>query len=217
VTGQARPDYVEHLRDQLEFLQASGAAFDSGIEGEAKRLAVVVRVLLHDTASSKSLLGQMKLKERMSYLNTANEYNPHNLMNHTGLVSLQVTSGGPGIGEARYVAMLGDRPGPFRMSPFSHWWAETVIKVDNETWSRKDVVLQLANKEGGAHVDEKLTQRYQSLARDNAVGFLYVGKTETGEFEEPAEGDPVAASMRQIAWEMEMTLKRELPLRVTGF
>jgi hypothetical protein len=51
-----------HLAEQLQFLQVSAAAFDAGFEGEAKRLAVVLRILLHDTKSSKSLLGQLGRK-----------------------------------------------------------------------------------------------------------------------------------------------------------
>jgi len=46
----------EHLNEQLEFIERSAISFDNGFEGEIKRLAVSVRVLIHDTAKSTSLL-----------------------------------------------------------------------------------------------------------------------------------------------------------------
>jgi hypothetical protein len=207
---------VEHLRDQLDFLEGSGAAFDAGKVGEAKRLATVVRVLLHDTQKSRSLLAQMELKERISYLSTSSPYLPGNLMTHMGLVSLKLTTGGS-QGGAEYVALLGDRPPPFmRLQPFSQWWEETVIKdAQGQLWTRRSITLHLCNKEGGAHVDERLTPKYQRLANDNALGYMYFyGDQNSGTIEEAAKGNPVYASMRQIAYELEATLERELPNRI---
>ena len=51
-------DLAELLREQIGFIERSAAAFDEGHEEEAKRIAVVLRVLLHDTPQSTSLLGQ---------------------------------------------------------------------------------------------------------------------------------------------------------------
>ena len=36
--------------------------------------------------------------------------------------------------------------------------------------SRKNIVLTATNKDGGAHVDKKLTRAYETLAADGAVG-----------------------------------------------
>ena len=54
-----RPDLDELLREQIGFLERSSAAYDEGYHDEAKRIAVVVRVLLHDTQSSHSLFEQL--------------------------------------------------------------------------------------------------------------------------------------------------------------
>ncbi len=66
-----RADLENLLQEHLAFLQASAAAFDTGFEAEAKRMAVTLRVLLHDTAQSHSLMGQMKRKERSQWVDTA--------------------------------------------------------------------------------------------------------------------------------------------------
>lgn len=56
-------DHLEHLRDQLGFLDASCARFDDGVYAEAKRLAIAVRVLAYDTAVSTGLLTRMGITQ----------------------------------------------------------------------------------------------------------------------------------------------------------
>jgi hypothetical protein len=48
---------LANLAESIDFLNLSASSFDNGYEAEAKRLAVTLRVLLHDTAQSHSLLG----------------------------------------------------------------------------------------------------------------------------------------------------------------
>jgi hypothetical protein len=54
-------DLLEHLRDQLGFLDASCTRYDRGMRAEAKRLAIAVRVLAYDTSVSTGLLTRMGL------------------------------------------------------------------------------------------------------------------------------------------------------------
>jgi hypothetical protein len=46
-------------------IQSSGAAFDAGQTSEAKRLSTAIRILVHDTGVSKSLLGQLGVKDAL--------------------------------------------------------------------------------------------------------------------------------------------------------
>ncbi len=59
---QTRAELEAHLKEQIAFLKASAQSYDKGFLGEAKRLAVTVRVLIHDTVASPSLLRQLDLK-----------------------------------------------------------------------------------------------------------------------------------------------------------
>lgn len=61
MTTQSRADLEEHLKAHLGFIKKSAALYDTGDTEEAKRIAVSVRVLLHDTQQSRSLLGQLGL------------------------------------------------------------------------------------------------------------------------------------------------------------
>jgi len=51
---QSEEELKAHLEDQIAFLRASADAYDSGFEGETRRIAVAIPVLMHDTRQSTS-------------------------------------------------------------------------------------------------------------------------------------------------------------------
>jgi hypothetical protein len=209
----SRDDLLEHLREQVSFLDASAVSYDAGLEGEAKRLATVMRVLLHDTAKSASVLGQLGVKDSIRYLDTAEPINPRNMISTAGLVIMEANSERGG----RYVAPLDDR---FAVSPraasFDHWWTTPVTKDSSAAvFSRRNYVLALSNKEGGAHVDRELDSAYAALSRNNSLGWLYTDQTtpEGRAF----DNNPALPSVRQIAHELIATLRAQLtPLLEPG-
>lgn len=200
-------ELLEYLREQVAFLEASAASFDDGFEGEAKRLATVIRVLLHDTRRSTPLLQQLSLKDTIRYLDTAEPINPRNLLPTPGLVVMRVESGRG----ANYVAPLRDRPvahGP-SAKQFEPWWTDAVTKdSDSALFTRRDYVLTLSNKEGGAHVDPKLNAAYAALSRNNSLGFQYFDDSLAEG--KPLENNPALASVRQIAHEVILSLRGQL-------
>lgn len=168
---QTSNELMMHLRDHIGFLEASNASFDAGFLGEAKRLATTIRVLVHDTRNSDSLLGILDFKTKIKYLSTAYPVDPRNLMSHHGLIGMLFN----GItGSASYCAPLGDLPPGFTREnlSFIDWWEEVVI-IDSlkAEFTRKDLILALANKDGGAHVDTHLDMDYAELTRNNSVGW----------------------------------------------
>jgi hypothetical protein len=200
---RSRDELLELLAESRQFLESSADAFDSGYEAEAKRLAVVLRVLLHDTQASHSLLKQLGVKDRLAFLDTADPINPRNLLPTPGLVIMQATMTAEGA-EGQYVAPLGlERPSGPRVVGFASWWQNAVMKVDG-VWSRKDLVLALANTEGGAHVDPELNERYDRLAKQNGVGFVAMSAAGEKSF----KGNVVAVAVRQVTYEVLETLAR---------
>lgn len=195
---QSIQELASHLDEHLGFLKASADAYDLGFEGEAKRIAVSIRVLVHDTRNSKSLLGQLGRKSGQ-FVDSAIPITPENKSTHSGLV---VTSIVPGTG-AKYVAFLDDRPGgQAAKTDFETWWS-TAVFVDSQgrALSRKDLVLTVANQDGGAHVDPQLDGAYADLSRNNSLGLFYTDGTRS----EPL-GGPEKAALRQVCHEVLKTL-----------
>ena len=108
------------------------------------------------------------------------------------------------------MAPLGGLPPP-RIKPpvkFDPWWMNIVYDDEKVACLRKKFVLTLANKEGGAHVDPKLNAAYEHLVTANGLG--WTAQTTTGP--QPFAGSPVAASVRQITYELLETSARHADL-----
>lgn len=186
----------EHLKEQFSFLEVSAESFDSGYTAEAKRLAVTIRILLHDSGRSHSILGQLNMKDR-TFFDTSSEFDPRNLVTHSGLVLMR-----PGPNGMEFAAKL-DAARIQQWTPFLTWW-EAVVFVDQDRrpLSRKQLILTAANKDGGAHVDPKLEEVYAELSRANSLGWM------TGSDEAPRPmNPPERPAIRQIAHEVLKTLK----------
>lgn len=202
---QTKEELLVHLENQINFLSASSKAYDKGFEAEAIRLAVAIRILVHETSESKSLLTQLDKKNILFY-DTASDFNPKNIMTHIGLAAIMLG----GTGGAEYSARLDDIP-PHRLNkkvPFSDWWNKIVI-VDKERnqFTRKSLVLNVANKDGGAHIDPSIDKEYALLSRFNSMDWKVV----VGGVESPFKNRPELACIRQISHEILKTLKDEFP------
>lgn len=193
----SRAELQAHLDEQLQFIEASTASFDAGFESEAKRLAVAIRVLLHDTPQSHSLLGQLGLKSG-TFLDSALPYDPNNPASYHGLISFGGTSK-----KIDYQAHLDEAPSSKRV-PFEDWWTSPVIADQkDQIFCRRDIILTASNQDGGAHVDPKLDDAYAALSRHNSLSSFGM-KVDGSAVPIP---NPERATIRQIAHEILKSLK----------
>ncbi len=204
---QTRDELLGHLKDQIAFMIQSANSYDNGLEDEAKRLAVVIRVLVHDTNKSRSLLTLLN-KKHISFYDLASDYDPSKVIgSHSGLVRKKFTFPNGG---GEYEAPLDDLPpGRVKKTSFVEWWYRKVVIRDNlnNIFTRKNLVLDIANKEGGAHVDPTLDQAYANLSRFHSLGWKFF----RGDVAEDFKNNPVLPSVRQITHEVLKTLKDEFP------
>jgi hypothetical protein len=143
-----------HLEEHIGFLKTSADLYDGGTLAEAKRLAVSIRVLVHDTQASKSLLAQLGMKGR-HFIDTASDRPRSVVTSYAGLVGMLLTAG-----PAEFVPHLDAVSS--RSIPFEQWWAAPVIiDFKQREIGRKRLILAVANQDGGAHVDPDLDV-YQS-------------------------------------------------------
>lgn len=83
---------------------------------------------------------------------------------------------------------------------FTDWWERPILSDQQDhKFSRRDLVLAVANKDGGAHIDAELDERYRALSLENSLGM-------TQEPDRPIANSVVLASVRQIAEELLQTL-----------
>jgi len=192
------------LREQIEFLKASCDSFDRGFTGEAKRIATSIRILVHDTDQSISLLKQLNLKT-IDFYNSSAKIKSSNTLTHMGLVYMRLELVGGG---SEYLPFLNDiLPGVEHVDNFNNWWTEMVIKDKNHNlFTRKDIVLSVCNKEGGAHIDPKLDIKFENLLRNNSINWHVKSNDRVKPFGKESE-QLVMASIRQMGHEVLKTLE----------
>jgi hypothetical protein len=219
VANRSREEVIQKLAEQVGLLRSSARAFDEGIDAEALRMAVHIRVLVHHTKRSRSLLNQLGVQHQLLFLDTwqpPEPSQPGHIIVHrwdAGLAVIEFHME-EGKGEARFRAPLNDQPdritGP---QPFRFWWNQAVIEdVTRQRFTRKDLVLFMANQEGGAHIDPEIKPRWHALTRLNSLGWGYRENYITvpaGPDDSPM-GNPVPANIRQIAFEVEKSIAEQL-------
>lgn len=194
----------ELLKEQINFLKSSCVSFDDGFSGEAKRIATVIRVLVHDTKNSHSLLNLLNLKN-IEFYNSSYKLEPSNSCTHIGLVFMRIELVNNG---SEYLPFLDDvLPDSNRLDKFENWWSEIVIKDKNHnSFSREDIILLVSNKEGGAHVDPKLDIKFENLLRNNSINWHFNSGGKVKPFGKESN-QLVMASIRQIGHELLKTLE----------
>lgn len=85
-----------------------------------------------------------------------------------------------------------------------NWWNSNKVIVNKNglAFTRRKLILAVANTDGGAHVDSEFKEDYYGLSRLNSCGWIY--------FKDGVDYDlksPVPASIRQIAHEVLETFK----------
>jgi len=194
----------QELKDQIKLLQHSCTAFDSGLEAIGKHIALSLRVLLHEHGQSRSLLEQLGLRT-FRYFDTAGPLNPNNVLSECNFIVQRMSSEGGQYIPACQAEGLIKKP---RRRKFLDWWNNPVFKDRNgRKFCRRDLILHVADTDGGAHVDPELDESYMAISRENSLGFLFG----SGDLIEVFKGRPELACMRQIAHEILLTLSEKAP------
>ncbi len=172
--GRTGQYYIGRLEEQARFLRRSLEAFYAGELEEAVRVAAIIRVLVHDTKRSRSLLRH--LREGYRDLEILDMEHPK------GEVLLHLAVGmriGPGATLAPSVDLGAIS---CKRSTLGVWWEAPVIAFATRlggvrSYSRKTLTLILANKEGGAHVDANEDLGYAALLEGVPLSFISAGST----------------------------------------
>lgn len=183
-------DLMDELIIQINFLKNSCKIYDEGIEEEAKRIAANIRILFHETGSSKALFYQLKMEDSIYILSTASRFSPGNLLTSSCLLKILIN------GQNVEYRPMGD------IQEYEHyflciedWWNEIIFDDKHNVYTRKDIVLFIANKDGGAHIDPCLDEQYANLLKFNSLKWVNSqGKK--------LKNNPIYAALRQMAYEI---------------
>jgi hypothetical protein len=197
-----RSHYLKHLKQQIGFLIRSCEMFDAGHRDEAIRIAVVLRVILRDTGSSKSLLNHLGALDIL-LLSTAPDYDSDfaalgpkdRIMIYSGLHSIKIH---PGVEISLDPSLENSFFNDHLTVP--RWLNQVVYSTTKKLRiTRETLMLGAANKDGGAHVDLNVSEEYQAASRENEMSHLWKHSGKPV----PVSDEPIyLVSLRQMAYEI---------------
>jgi hypothetical protein len=158
-------DFKQQLARQIGFLARSCQSFDAGYLDESIRIATTIRVLIHDTPKSTSLLKHLNALDIKLSSTVLNFSRPG--------VAMQFRMGRFGFGpqETTFIAATAKEDIKASLT-VPEWWKQIIYTLGTVNLSRKDLVLAASNKDGGAHVDHTLTVEYESIMNADGNGFF---------------------------------------------
>jgi hypothetical protein len=96
---------------------------------------------------------------------------------------------------------------PDRLHPpasFADWWERTILTDQHgNTFSRADLVLSVAEQDGGTHIDAVVNEKYRQLTREHSLGLRQ-------SIDLPIANSVALASVRHIAEELLETIENGL-------
>lgn len=209
---KSKTDLIAQMQEQFEKLSILCQIYDTGTKHIAQDIATKLRVLLHQplklNSNTRSLLYQLKL-EHILFADTASKDQPGNILDFFGLLQVDIYSN-----RIVYEPILRNN-GIYTFIPFEEWWQNEVISLkenldssideSRNLFTRKKIVLTVAETDGGAHVDASLDQMYYSLKTNSAYGWSIGDKQ--GNLRDAELINPIYPSVRQIAEEVLLTFE----------
>lgn len=177
--GRVRAELEEHLREQHRFLARSVDAFYAGDVAEAVQIATRIRLLVHETGMSKPLLKKLRHDYlQLCILDKKDERRPSDEIVFAIPISMMLTNS----------TLLPSRDcdsKSYEKVLLGHWWSRDCLivplKTGSASFSRQELVCYLANKDGGAHIDDELPPKYRALIEAQPIRVNVEGQTATSD------------------------------------
>lgn len=152
----------EKFQEQIDFIEKAVKFYDKGDWQSIKIASAPMRTLFYAQRSSKPLIEMIDsftpemvsstriTKEAFLYDGPVTPVLFHNTFNK------QI--------EPVYLPLLG--MDEIRVIPFENWINGRLLFDKNEEFTRHDLIKFIANKDGGAHVDQKIEEKYYNLSHN---------------------------------------------------
>lgn len=239
---KSHQDFLDDLNEQIELITEYCTFLDQGKIHFAKPLATAIRVLVHQTGSSTSLLKHLGELENMDFLSTSKNYETDDeiifLMTLiTGAEKVKIKRNKVVKSEYIFVPNLNSNIHAPDYLTHKDWYENEKILISNEiddeglvhlytpeserlVASRNSIINFFANKDGGAHVDLKSEKSLYRLSK-NMSSFDYIDKKPLNTYkpgDRHVPGEPIKyslqAALRQIAHELLISLDERFNLDI---
>ncbi len=200
-------------REVIAYLGRLCDDYDHGNTFAIVLIAVVLRTLLKSKGDTKSVLKHLGLED-IPFIDTSVprasfsfwNFEDH-ICNHTfltqnvygGLLHKRVKNGENGL-VLDFEPLLGANR-LAKTTSFEEWYKAVVFENAEFRLSREECINEVADKDGGAHLDKLIHANYACFRQPTALQFIIDG--EVARFNQ----NPVYVSLRQIAWEVLESLK----------
>jgi hypothetical protein len=144
------------LQDQYARLKDALDGFYSGKEVQALNVAITLRVLVHETSNSDSLLSRL----HQDYWDLSIQHKPLN-PKAVFIVPVSLQIGGDGT---RRVIRSGFGSPSFQLVSLRRWWNDDYQPLGSTRLSKRTIVLNVADKDGGAHIDPTVPDSHATLS-----------------------------------------------------
>jgi hypothetical protein len=201
-------DYKRLLKQQLILLKNSFRMFDCGSFEEYLRIAQIVRILVHDTNHSKSLLFQMNIKDNINYINVHNRNENHSFTKYQrkksdGYVFIKSGFANPG----QITRSIRSSEMNHSTMNFEDWWInDNLLEFDKKNWNRKMLILSTANTLGGAHIDDTIESDLVIIYKEKNIFEIIEINQKT--LIREIRGDVLKSIIRQIGYEIFESIKQ---------
>ncbi|SCY13651.1 hypothetical protein SAMN02927916_1228 [Flavobacterium anhuiense] len=217
---------IEGFKELYQDLIDDCISFDSNQERKAKDIAGRIRTLLKDGPNkyTRSILQQLG-KKNILFKDSSIPYttNPgFSYFDINGSISNSVISvSGVYMGLLYKKVQGSDKTLEFSFAPlcrrqglklnitekpFNEWWEQIVYEDPFSSYklTRKDLILSSAEKDGFAHFDPTLNEEYEKFLQSDSLDLII------NEEKIKFKNNPAKNSIRQIGFEVIMTLKDKL-------
>jgi len=201
---RSKEELIQAVFDQYVLLKSYCDSYDHGLSVIAKPISTSLRLLFHQTKSQMPLLLQLG-KRDIKWLNTSHGLHPHNELAECSLMIIEFRSGE----YAKYKPKCHSdyKIEEYKFNNIIEWYNEPVVSdSDKKLFSRRDLIVYMADTDGGAHLDPSITENYYLIKRPNFVDIGFVPGPNGKEIK--PTGIIPEVCMRQIAFEVIYTLSK---------
>jgi len=164
-TAERKKFYLVALEEQRHLLRTAIDGMAGGDLTQALNVATRIRVFVHQTGASKALLGHLRnnylelpILDRIQQAPTGA---PPGTQAITFFCPVSVQMKAP-EGTISLITELNSKE--YTPSILGKWWRSACMVLPGiGPVDRRELILGLSNKEGGAHVDADISEKYQRL------------------------------------------------------